>query len=385
MTASRNIRACITAAFAAGLLAFSVAALPTTQAHAVTAAEKQAEADAVWAQIDTLQTSLNEAQAEYDAALAAHDEAVAARDDAQKRMDEASARLEVLQEKLADYAVANYKRDEMSYLNVLLQTTSFSEFMTSLDNINAVNNLGIELIEETKDLRAEAEEARAEFEKQSAAAEQNMAEADVRKAQIEETQAALREEASKLSQEAAELAYQEELEAEAARQAEEARLQREAELAEAAAAAASGGDSSAASASPGDSVVIGSGYFTHPLPSGVISSEFGYRTFDNSFHMGLDLAAAEGTPYYAADSGTVMYATNDGGYNGGAGNWVVIAHGNGIVTKYMHSSATFVVPGDQVTRGQNIGLVGNTGNSFGAHLHFQVEVDGVAVNPLNYI
>jgi len=69
----------------------------------------------------------------------------------------------------------------------------------------------------------------------------------------------------------------------------------------------------------------------------------------------------------------------------GAGNWVVISHGNGIVTKYMHSSATFVSPGDQVTRGQNIGLVGNTGNSFGAHLHFQVEVDGVAVNPLNYI
>ena len=49
------------------------------------------------------------------------------------------------------------------------------------------------------------------------------------------------------------------------------------------------------------------------------------------------------------------------------------------------SGATFVVPGDQVARGQNIGLVGNTGNSFGAHLHFQVEVDGVAVNPLNYL
>ena len=97
------------------------------------------------------------------------------------------------------------------------------------------------------------------------------------------------------------------------------------------------------------------------------------------------MAAPEGTPYYAADSGTVMYATNDGGYNGGAGNWVVISHGNGIVTKYMHSSATFVQPGDFVERGQNIGLVGNTGESFGAHLHFQVEIDGVAVNPLNYI
>lgn len=130
---------------------------------------------------------------------------------------------------------------------------------------------------------------------------------------------------------------------------------------------------------------MGSGYFTNPCPAASSSSGFGYRSFDNSFHKGLDMAAPEGTPYYAADSGTVMYATNGGGYNGGAGNWIVISHGNGIVTKYMHSQVTFVNPGDYVTRGQNIGLVGNTGQSFGAHLHFQVEVDGVAVNPLNYI
>ena len=97
------------------------------------------------------------------------------------------------------------------------------------------------------------------------------------------------------------------------------------------------------------------------------------------------MAAPEGTPYFAADSGTVMYATNDGGYNGGAGNWIVIAHGSGVVTKYMHSSATFVVPGNYVERGQNIGLVGNTGNSFGSHLHFQVEINGVAVDPLIYL
>ena len=132
-------------------------------------------------------------------------------------------------------------------------------------------------------------------------------------------------------------------------------------------------------------VVMGTGFFTNPCPTATSSSGFGYREFDNSFHKGLDMAAPEGTPYYAADSGTVMYATNDGGYNGGAGNWVVISHGNGIVTKYMHSSATYVRPGDFVERGQNIGAVGNTGQSFGAHLHFQVEVDGVAVNPLNYI
>ena len=97
------------------------------------------------------------------------------------------------------------------------------------------------------------------------------------------------------------------------------------------------------------------------------------------------MAIGEGTPYYAADDGVVIDATNGGGYNGGAGNWIVIDHGNGVVTKYMHSAVTFVVPGDTVIRGQNIGLVGNTGNSFGSHLHFQVEINGVAVDPLIYL
>ena len=81
----------------------------------------------------------------------------------------------------------------------------------------------------------------------------------------------------------------------------------------------------------------------------------------------------------------VIDATNGGGYNGGAGNWIVIDHGNGVITKYMHSAVTFVVPGDTVIRGQNIGLVGNTGNSFGSHLHFQIEINGVAVDPLIYL
>ena len=115
----------------------------------------------------------------------------------------------------------------------------------------------------------------------------------------------------------------------------------------------------------------------------VLSSGFGPRSLDN--HKGIDMAAPEGTPYYAAESGTVLYATNGGGYNGGAGNWVVIDHGNGLVTKYMHSQVTFVTPGQHVNKGDHIGNVGNTGQSFGAHLHFQVEKNGVAVDPLPLI
>ena len=95
----------------------------------------------------------------------------------------------------------------------------------------------------------------------------------------------------------------------------------------------------------------------------------------------MDLAAPTGTPTYAADSGYVMYAR----WSDSAGNWVVINHGNGLVTKYMHHDYYTVREGQYVEKGQQVGVVGNTGNSFGAHLHFQVELNGNAVDPLLYL
>lgn len=128
-------------------------------------------------------------------------------------------------------------------------------------------------------------------------------------------------------------------------------------------------------------VVSGGGQFTNPCPGATISSTFGYRDFDGSFHKGLDLAAGEGTPTYAAADGYVVIA----GWSDSAGNWVVINHGNGLTTKYMHHSALCVSAGQTVVKGQQIGYVGNTGDSFGAHLHFQVEVNDQAVDPLGYL
>ena len=388
----------------AGAAVLGCCALPSSDALAVTAAEKQAEADEVWAQVDSLQTNLNKAMDEYNRAKGAHDDALQKKDEASAQIEQETARIEQLQAELSQFAAGMYKEGGSSFLDVLLDTTTFEEFLTTWDACSAISGKGSVLIDEAKQARQKLEEAEASYQKQSERAEKEMDTAEAKQLEIEATQNALREQAESLSAEAAELQYQEELAAEAARQAEEARKQVEAELAAAAQAAQEaeqakaqsgegengesnedqeGGSESTSGA--GESVIVGAGYFTNPCPGATSSSGFGYREFDNSFHQGLDMAAAEGTPYYAADSGTVMYATNDGGYNGGAGNWVVIAHGNNIVTKYMHSSATYVKPGDYVERGQNIGAVGNTGNSFGAHLHFQVEINGVAVNPLNYI
>lgn len=138
--------------------------------------------------------------------------------------------------------------------------------------------------------------------------------------------------------------------------------------------------------SAGPSVVSGNGFFTHPCPGmSRQSSYFGevrQGIGDSRPHKGHDYAAAQGTPIYAAADGKVITA----GYSNSAGNWVVINHGNGLVSKYMHMYTTpFVSAGQHVSKGQNIGGVGTTGQSTGNHLHFQVELNGVAVNPSNYM
>lgn len=102
-------------------------------------------------------------------------------------------------------------------------------------------------------------------------------------------------------------------------------------------------------------------------------------------HYAIDIANGPVTvrnkPCVAADGGTVVYA----GWYYGYGNYVKIRHANGLETAYAHLNSISVVKGQQVSRGQQVGLIGNTGNSFGPHLHFEVIRNGVRVNPLNYV
>jgi murein DD-endopeptidase MepM/ murein hydrolase activator NlpD len=100
-------------------------------------------------------------------------------------------------------------------------------------------------------------------------------------------------------------------------------------------------------------------------------------------HTGVDIANKIGTPIYAADDGVVTIS--QGGYNGGYGNTIVIDHGSGKKTRYGHASKLFVKVGDIVKKGENIAAMGSTGRSTGPHLHFEVLINGVRYNPLNYI
>ena len=115
--------------------------------------------------------------------------------------------------------------------------------------------------------------------------------------------------------------------------------------------------------------------------SGTVTSRFGARW--GRSHKGLDIGAPKGTPIKAAASGTVTVAQY--GYSGGYGNYVMISHGNGIQTLYGHCNSLNVSVGQSVSQGQVIAYVGNTGNSYGNHLHLEIRVNGVAQNPQNYL
>ena len=130
----------------------------------------------------------------------------------------------------------------------------------------------------------------------------------------------------------------------------------------------------------------GGGAFVWPAPSYTrISDDYGYRTHPilgiQKFHSGVDMAAPSGSSILAAADGTVVAAT----YNATMGNYVMIDHGNGLYTIYMHASALYVSSGQSVSAGSTIAAVGSTGRSTGAHLHFSVRQNGNYVSPWNYL
>ncbi len=118
---------------------------------------------------------------------------------------------------------------------------------------------------------------------------------------------------------------------------------------------------------------------------GWVSSDFGYRnspfTDRREFHRGLDISAPIGTPIYAPAEGKVTFAGKDGAY----GITLIIDHGRGITTRYAHMQKYVAQKNQNVSRGQLIGYVGNTGRSTGPHLHYEVRLNNAPVNPKRYI
>jgi murein DD-endopeptidase MepM/ murein hydrolase activator NlpD len=123
--------------------------------------------------------------------------------------------------------------------------------------------------------------------------------------------------------------------------------------------------------------------FVMPL-SGPLSSRFGWRNISvagNRFHGGIDVAVDNGTPVAASGDGLVVTA----GWVGAYGYAVYLEHADGLQTRYAHLSEVLVVEGELVRQGDTIGLAGSSGASTGPHLHFEIRVAGLAVDPLAYL
>jgi murein DD-endopeptidase MepM/ murein hydrolase activator NlpD len=136
--------------------------------------------------------------------------------------------------------------------------------------------------------------------------------------------------------------------------------------------------SAAAAASVSTPQIVSSSGFIWPV-HGVVTSGYGWRW--GRMHEGIDIAVSSGTPVVSAASGTVIVA----GWMGGYGNLVVVDHGNGIATAYGHNNIVTVGVGQWVAQGQLIAYSGSTGHSTGPHVHFEVRVNGAAVDPFGYL
>jgi murein DD-endopeptidase MepM/ murein hydrolase activator NlpD len=280
----------------------------------------------------------------------------------------------VAEERLAQRIVDLYTSHQPDQIEVLLSVDSLDALIDGLEYLDDIARQDQQLAASVASARAElAEQRRATRKTKEEQAKATAALAE----RTAERRAALAEIVSRRDELVAAQADREALLAGIGAHREEAEenlqeLERaSAQLENQIRAAASTIGSSGAGAAP-------SGGFAWPV-NGPVTSGYGQRW--GRLHAGIDIGAGSGTPIGAAAAGTVIYS----GWLGGYGNLVAIDHGNGISTAYAHQQAIYVSVGQQVGQGETIGEVGNTGNSFGPHLHFEVRINGSAVDPLAYL
>lgn len=286
-----------------------------------------------------------------------------------------------------------YEKGDSTYVDLLMESGSLSELLSKAEYITKISSYDRQKLDEyaaTKEKIAEKEKAlegehaelltlQDETEAKQASVEKLLA-AKQTELQNYETKIASAE--GQISEYAKSIEAQENqiksIEAEIKRKEEEARKKAEEERKKA--------EAAKKAAPTYKTVSLGDISFTWPCPaSGRITSGFGGRKSPtkgaSSNHQGIDISAPTGTSIVAAAAGEVVIAT----YSSSAGNYVMISHGGGVYTVYMHASSLLVSQGQSVKKGQTIAKVGSTGYSTGSHLHFGVRVNGSYVNPTKYV
>jgi murein DD-endopeptidase MepM/ murein hydrolase activator NlpD len=277
-------------------------------------------------------------------------------------------------ERLDNRLLDLYESGQPSGLEILLSARSFSDLISQAEYVDDLSRFDERITAQVGAAKLDARRQRERTKRFRAVVAAETKTIAIRTAQVREVKAAL------LSKER-QLASAQSNNRESLLQIKESKreyLHEAAGLAQASAALAAKIQASAGSYSPpGDTTPSAAGLLW-PV-NGPVVSGFGMRW--GRMHEGIDIGAAYGTPIHASASGAVIYA----GWMSGYGNLVAIDHGRGLSTAYAHQSSLGVSVGQRVTQGQVVGYVGCTGHCFGPHLHFEVRVNGQAVDPLGYL
>ncbi len=290
---------------------------------------------------------------------------------------EAASELEKTQQELTkqDEALGKrlrvmYENGETGILEILLGSSSISDFLTNLEMIQKVYDNDMDILKkiqkqydiidkQKKELEALRDQLQAEQDEQRAKQqelEESKADLEALQQEVASDNEALEAQLDSLNSEADSLT---------------AMLQSE---------------QAAASVSSSATSTYGGGIMEWPVPSSQkITSQYGNRLHPilkvYKQHSGIDISASTGTPIVAANGGTVIFSGTKGGY----GKCIMIDHGGGVVTLYGHCSALLVSSGATVSRGQTIAKVGSTGQATGPHCHFEVRINGSTTDPMQYL
>ena len=287
-------------------------------------------------------------------------------DDIQVKTGEVDEREEYLGQRLNRI----YRDGDLSLFDVLLLSTSLSDFLTRYDLMERVAANDADLLAELRQAKAELVAQKAQLEAQKAELEEAKVGLEEEKGTRQEKKGELNKQLGTQNNKSRELKDNLALIEEAEDELEVLNKQLEKFVADI--------------QNKYKEAYLGSGSMAWPVPGWTkISSNYGYRIHPiyktNRFHSGIDIPANAGTPVIAADTGNVIMATTYGGY----GKTVILDHGGGVATQYSHLSSINVAVGDRVSKGAKVGGVGTTGLSTGNHLHFQIMINGSAVNPLS--
>lgn len=352
--------------------------------------------------IEKMDIQLNELNAEIESLTKRIDKSKISLKRTKEKLEDAKEQEKNQYETMKKRIKYMYENGNTTYIELILGASDMSDMLNRAEYIEKIMTYDKQMLSRYQDTKREIEETKKEVEEKIAYLEELNEEVSFEKATVEtlidkkskevkKYNATIKESKDTASEYANAIAEQEKLieklleeerrrfeEAEKRRKEEEERKKREE--------AEKNQQNHNASNNSNSNTVGSTTGFIWPLPSShIITSPFGFRVSPtpgaSSYHEGIDIGAPTGSTIVASNAGTVVTAS----YSVGAGNYIMIAHGNGIYTIYMHCSKLLVFSGQKVSKGQHIGLVGSTGYSTGPHLHFGVSVNGKYVDPMSYL